>query len=812
MEKSTFTLILLLLTMSLWSQALSQIGGQILSETHEEVVSATILLRKSIDSTLVKAWTSDLDGTYTLDDIPAGAYFLEVICIGFEDFSGEIFEVQDGEDLAVPTIFISTKMEMLEEVIVKAARPIIEVRPNKTVFNIDGNINATASDAFELLRKAPGVLIDNNDKLMLLGRSGVRIYIDDKPTHLSTDDLANYLKSMPSTEIEAIEIITNPSAKYDAAGNAGIINIRLKKDKNLGLNVDLNTSYSIGTYAKYNNAFNSNFRRKNLNIYGQYGHSIGNWTNYNIIDREQAGMTFDQTAKMRGDYLNHRYRIGVDYSLTYKSTLGILFNGYNNAGSFHNNSVVDIAKTSNGEILSKLYASNDIDQTRDNLTLNLNYSYNDGMGSKFNIDADAGRFQNDGISWQPNRYMDSNNSELITERIFSSLTPTTISIYTLKMDLEKPLWGGQLAVGGKFSSVLTDNTYDFFDVIEHQKVKNLDRSNQFEYVEQVGAMYTSYQRQIARWNLSLGLRVENTSSRSDLTSEKLMLSEKVDRNYLDWFPSGGLTFQMNEKNMLRFNYSRRLDRPSYQDLNPFEFKLDELTFLKGNAFLNPQYANNFSISHTLNSKLNTTLNYSITKDLITRINDTLNTDATFITFVNLDRQKVISLGVSYPFTITKWWNVFANLSAYQTTNKANFAPGKLVDITAFGINTYAQNTFSLPKDFRLEVSGFYRSPFIWEANFQFDAMYTIDLGLRKKLLKDRATLKIAVTDVFNTHKVHGSNQFGELKMAVWSGWESRQLRVNFNYLLGNRKIKGQRNRVTGIEDEQKRIKTENLDP
>ena len=785
-----------------------QINGRILGAEGEEIAYATILLKRLADSTLVKAWNSELDGSFSFQHIQPGKYFIEITYVGYADHSSGLIEVTGADVISVPPIKLVEKTEELAEVVVKAARPIIEIKPDKTVFNVEGSVNATGNDALELLRKAPGVLVDNNDKIMLLGRSGVRVYINGKPTHLSTDDLAQYLKTLPSSEIEAIEIITNPSAKYEAAGNAGIINIRLKKDKNLGLNANLNSYYGIGMYGRFHNSLNFNYRNKKLNLFGNYGNSVGKWTNYNLLYREQVGMAYDQDANMWGDYLNHRFRLGADYFISEKSTIGVLFNGYNNEGAFHNTSEVDIFPIGADQLTGKLHATNDIDQTRNNLTFNANYAYDNKKETTLNVDVDYGRFRNDGESYQPNFYMDATGSEVQTQRIFSSHTPTTIDIYTLKLDYEKPLWQGKISLGAKYSSVGTDNTFDFFDVVAENKIKNLDRSNQFDYLENVSAAYISFQRPHEKWNFSLGLRAEHTYSNGELSSDQLVLYDRVKRDYLDLFPSGGVTYQLNDHNSFRLNYSRRLDRPSYQDLNPFEFKLDELTFLKGNAFLKPQYSNNISLTHTLRSKLNSTLSYSVTNDLITRITDTLDATANFITYVNLDKQKVLSLAFSYPFTVNKWWNVFANLSAYRTHNKANFEPGKFIDITATGINTYAQNTFLLPRDIKFELSGFYRSPWVWAGNFEFDAIYGVDIGIRKKLFEDRATLKITVSDIFKTNKVHGSSELGGLKMTVWSGWDSRQFRVNFNYLLGNREVKGERRRKTGLEDEQKRIKTD----
>ncbi len=278
------------------------------------------------------------------------------------------------------------------------------------------------------------------------------------------------------------------------------------------------------------------------------------------------------------------------------------------------------------------------------------------------------------------------------------------------------------------------------------------------------------------------------------------------RNYVDLFPSGGITYQVNPKNTLQLTYSRRIDRPSYQDLNPFEFQLDELTFGKGNAFLNPQYTHNIQLSHTFNYTLNTSFSYSRTNDFFTRITDTVNTSASFITFVNLANQQTWNLTVSYPFSPTEWWSIYSNVSAYRVKNVADYGDGKTINVDANVFSLFSQHTFSLPKDFSIELSGFYSSPGIWGGNFETDNFWSIDAGIQKKLWDDRGTLRVGISDIFNSMKWHGVSQFGGQYMDASGGHDSRQLKVNFSYLFGNNQVKSARKRKTGLEEEQKRIK------
>lgn len=786
-----------------------EITGKILSEDGEPTAYATVMLLSSADSTMVKASTTDEEGIYSLSGVDNGTYFIRATYVGFKNADSDKIDYQSGQQYAIPNLIMHVASEELDEVVVKSARPLIEVHPDKTVFNVEGSINATGNTALELLRKSPGVVVDNNDNIMLAGKSGVKIYIDDKPSPLSTEDLANYLKTMQSSEIDNIEIITNPSAKYDAEGNAGIINIRLKKDKSLGTNGSIDLGYRYGYSGKYSASGNINHRNKTLNAFGSYGYFNGAFKNEMYFIREQGGYSYDQDNHMEHSRDNHNFRAGTDFFVSERSTVGVLFSGNISDYDGNNNSVTNIAPLGSNELENILDARTDRSGERNNLNFNVNYLYRGDKDLTWNVDLDFGRFRNDNYAFQPNRYYDPTYTIVTDERIFSTVAPTEINIYTAKFDHERNWLGGKFGFGAKLSFVETDNTYNYYDIPDGQPILNVDKSNNFVFDENINAAYLSYQRNLSqKWNLMLGIRVENTHSTGLLTSIQMTEDDVVERDYTDWFPSGGLTYQVNQKNNLRLNYSRRIDRPSYQDLNPFEFKLDELTFRKGNAFLKPQYASSLSFTHTYNYRLNTSLSYSWISDIFTEITKAISDSSSILTPVNLAEQTNISLTVSYPFQVSKWWNVYANLTAYRMHNEANI-DGDIIDLDANAMSFYAQNTFLLPKGFKLELSGWYNSPSIWEGNWTTTSMYSIDVGIQKKLLDERANLKVSFTDVLDSQNWGGESTFGTLYIKGGGNWESQQLRINFSYLFGNTQVKSARKRETGLEEESNRIETEN---
>lgn len=805
MKSFNILLILIVSFTSLFGQnAETGIQGRVINENKEPVPFATITLFNQSDSSLTKAAYTDEGGLFLINHIPAGSYYMNISFVGYDTYLLPEIVVEQNSMTQLNQISMSPFATELGEVVITTTKPLVEVRPDKTVFNVEGSSNAIGNNALELLRKSPGVVVDNNERLMLVGKSGVKVYIDGRQSILSGEDLSNYLKTLQSTQIEAIEIITQPSSRYEAEGNAGIINIRLIKDRSIGTNANLSLGYNQSIHGRFNGNIHVNNRTKKTNVFGNYNYNAGEGSEFHMFKRTTPDLYTTQDNKGGNQWVGHSLRAGIDVTTGTNSTVGLLVDGFTNDDDRTSNIYTKIGPSQNAPPTELLIASNTIANSRDNFNVNGNYKFDNKKGTVLNMDVDYGNYTSDGDSFQPNQYYDAVTNTLTDTRIFAANTPTEIDIKTLKLDFEKRLFGGTIGTGLKLALVKTDNNYEFFDIIDDDRILNADRTNRFTYEENLNAVYANYNRQWEKIGLQLGVRVEQTDSKGELTSLKPQNDETVKQDYLDFFPSGGITYQMNKKNSLRFSYSRRIDRPNYRDLNPFEFKLDELTFQKGNPFLRPQYSNSLQLTQTFNYTLNTNLTYTHTTDLMSEITDTAGMRAAFITKENIADQKVLSLTVSYPFAITKAWNAFANAGVTNTHNMADFGGGKTVDIQVTSFNIYMQHTLALPKDFTFEVSGWYNSPGIWGGNFASDEMWSVDAGIQKKLWNKKANIKLGVQDIFNSQRWSGYNTFGSLSMSARGGWESRALKLNFTYLLGNREIKGSRNRSTGLEDESKR--------
>ena len=721
---------------------------------------------------LIKTAVTASNGDFEFHGLKPARYYISVTSVGYKKNNSAFFDLKEGQSYFLSPIRLAAGNVQLTDVKVDTKRPVIEVTPDKTILNVEGSINATGSNAFELLQKAPGVIVDKDDNIFLKGKNGVRIYIDGKLSPIGGKDLADYLRSINSTDMESIEMISNPSAKYDASGNAGIINLRLKKNKNLGTNGSVSAGVSTAYYTKLNSSFGINYRNKKINIFGNYSNYFGkNRQTFNLY-RIQNDSIYDQHTLNYGDPHTHNFKTGMDIFLDAKNTLGFLV-----TGNFNTNTRTSIGSTAimhTDSMLQKtLYASDIQPYKRSNVNYNINYRYAN-KGTELTIDGDLGRYSSNANSYQPNTYKTPLGA-LIYEKDYQNYTPTDIDLETIKIDYTRALGKGKLEVGGKYSNVETKNVFDFYNIINGTNIKDTSRSNKFNFTENINAAYINYSSPLGKkWTIRAGVRAENTVSEGDLITENSQPGSDVKRNYIDLFPSGGLGYTMNKENSFVLSYSRRIDRPNYEDLNPFENKIDELTYQKGNAFLRPQYTNIIEFTHTFLSRYNTTLSYSHVSDYRTNIIDTTDRNHIFRTVENLASQDIFNINFSAPVTVTKWWNLFFTFNGYRSLYKADFGQGKIINTAIIAYSAYLQQTFTLSKGLTLELTGVYNSRNIWGGTFKTDPIGSADAGLQKVIFKGNGNIKFSYTDIFMTQKFRGISDFGGAYLDVSGTSESQR--------------------------------------
>ncbi|MDO8365299.1 MAG: TonB-dependent receptor [Saprospiraceae bacterium] len=805
-----------LLTTLLWLSAAfslsaqtASIRGQLQGKGGEAIAFASLGLYTAADGMLYKAGTSDEAGIFDLKDLGAGTYFLKASALGFGNIEKPGIQLQENQRLDLGILPLIASDINLKEVTVKASRVMVEIKPDRTVFNVDGTINSAGSDAITLLRKAPSVTVDNNDNISVLGRSGVLLYVDGKRLPLTGEDLTSYLQSLPAEQIDRIEIITNPGAKYEAEGNAGIIDLRLKRDKNLGANGSVNTTYSQGVYHRANLSGTGNYRNKRFNAFGNA--SVGDGAGFNNMNfySHLNGIVQDEINRRNNEWDNYNYRVGADFFLTKKQTIGFLVSGGDNDRLGRGMNRITLAQDSTPNLIDSILVANTTEHhQRQQQTYNLNYRFDNTKGRSLNVDLDFGNYQNDNKRYQPNRYFNAAEDKVLTEIINSFDTPSDIDIFTFQVDYEDKLWGGVVGGGTKFSQVISDNTFLFFDEPEGFPIRNDRSSNLFKYDEKVYAGYVNYARALGKkWNFSAGLRAEQTDARGDLQTFLPELAKSpVLLHYLSWFPSAGLTWDIAKNHNLALNGGRRINRPDYNVLNPFNNQLSQLSYEKGNPFLRPEIVNNLELGYTLAQRYNFKLAYSRTTDQITRLiaPDTTDLRAGYITWDNLARQTIFSFNVSAPVQIFKWWNVFCNATVAHQDNQADYGEGGVVDVQAITYNIFQQHTFNMPLGIKGEISGYFSGPGIWGGVFLYESNWGLNLGLQRKFLRERLNVRLSADDIFYETGWDGYSDFNGLYSSGSGRWDSRRVSLSLGYRFGNDNVKS-RKRSTGMETEAGRV-------
>ena len=808
MKQLLTTLLAMFMIVGLCAQSASIIGT-LKDGDSNPVEFVNVVLYSVVDSSLVKVETTDETGVFRIQNINGGDYWIEASYVGLENLREDLI-VDEGKELDLDILIMNASSVELEEAVIVAKRSIVEIKPDRTIFNVEGTINSTGDNALNLMRKAPGVLVDNNDNITVLSRSGVMVYIDGKRLPLSGDDLSNYLKNIPAEQIDRIEIITNPGAKYEAEGTAGIIDIRIKRDKSLGANGSVSSTYSQGVYARGNINVMGNYRNKSFSAFGQLGYNGGTSFNEMFFSSVQNGFATEDEIRSKNSSAGYNYRLGTDFFIGKEHTVGFLIsrNDTDRDGNSYNR--VEIGRQGETGIDSILVANNTSDAKNVANTYNFNYAFNNKK-TTVNVDADFGKYRNNNTYFQPNTYYDPNEEIILSEKNTSYDTENNIDIYTFLVDVETDLWGGKFGFGTKLSKVGTDNTFLFYDIPDEDPIFNKSRSNIFLYDENVYAGYVNYSSSIGeKWKYSVGVRLEQTDATGNLQTFNPELAEPpVESNYLDAFPSAGLTYMLAPEHSFSLNYGRRINRPDYNVLNPFRVQLSELSYQKGNPFLVPEIVNNMELGYTLKYMYNFKLSYSRTTDKITRLigPDDDNPLAGFITWDNLAEQTVYALNISAPVEITKKWNAFFNISGSHINNQADYGDDGFVDIQIFTYNIYQQHTFNLPWDLNAEVSGWFAGPGVWGGVFLYDESWSLNLGLQRRFFNEQMNVRLTFNDIFYSTGWNGTSEFNGLSMQGHGAWDSRRGTLSLSYNFGNKNVKS-RKRKTGLEQEAKRVSSE----
>jgi outer membrane receptor protein involved in Fe transport len=786
------------------AQQTAKISGTV-QDDKQTLPAATVLLYTAKDSALVTTAMTDENGKFSLPAV-SGNYYILASSVGYNKVKTAVFQLDATTPYQVPAIKLKENSKQLSEVNITATKPVLERTADKLIFNVDATPSSAGLTALELLRKAPGVTVDNNENISLAGKANVLVTIDGKQTYLSGSDVANLLKSMQSSDIESIEIINNPGARYEANSTGGIINIKTKKSKTEGFNGSVALGGGFNKYISSNNSVNLNYRKKAFNIFGSYGYYSEKNEQHTNIDRITPGSSnqlyFSQKNKDTSTYTAHNFKLGTDFFLTTNHTIGFLVKGNINNWSQNGFSNVNIGNSfaATDSILRTPSANT---SGRKNFTYNINYKgVLDTSGQELTIDADYSTFDGTNDANYENRFYLPNGNFFKNGQIYRNFAPSNIDIKAIKADYTLPLSKKfKLDAGVKIAEVKSDNNFVYENNIDENWVFDPTKSNRFKYDERVNAAYTALKMTFGKSSIQAGLRVENTKS----TGNSVTTNQLTERNYTDLFPSLLVSRNIDADNVLNFSYSRKINRPNYQNLNPFVFFLDQYTYNEGNPNLKPEYATNLEAGYLFKQKYSATLSYRHTSDVITQVllqNE--EKKSMYQTVLNLASDDVLSLTLNFPVTFTKWWNINANVLGYYKQVQAPDLNGTDLNSKQVSGNLYVQNNFTLSKLITADAGLNYSTPQI-DGAFKVKTMFNADAGLRYNFPNKLGNLKLGMSDIFHTQK---ARIFSTLKGNVYNLEQfgnTTNVRLTFTYRFGKMTVTSARNRSTGLDDEQKRL-------
>ncbi|MBD1395694.1 TonB-dependent receptor [Pontibacter sp. JH31] len=788
------------------------IAGKVLEDANKPMGYANVLLLQAADSALVKGTLTDEAGAFQFEGIAIGRYKVVASMVGFgKSKAMEAHITAPDQRLTLDAILMSQAATALKEVVIEGQKPLIEQHLDKTVVNVENSIVSAGSTALEVLEKAPGVVVDQNDNISMRGRQGVIVMVDGKPVPMSGSELANMLRGMAASSVEKIELITNPSAKYDAAGNSGIIDIRLKRDKSLGTNGTFSSSFGQGRYAKTNQGLQLNHRARKFNLFGNYNYVLRKDFNELDIYRrffDEAGAytgAYDQQNVFKMNFSNHTVRVGADYLLSPKTTVGVVANGFFmgiDRTSYNRSAVINASNQPESSFLTNALVAHD----RRNQGINFNLKHTiDSLGREITADLDYIAFKNADEQNFTTNYYNLSNEPLRNPYLLYGSLDGNLTIRSAKVDYRQPMptIGGNLEAGLKSSLVSADNNLQFYDRSNGGDVFDTDKSNHFLYDENINAAYVNANKKWSKLNAQVGLRLEHTNAKGEQRSE-VPTDKPFDRNYTQLFPSAAMNYSLSKKHDLGLSVSRRINRPSYNQLNPFKNFLDPSTYSAGNPYLNPELSYSFELTHTFDQRFITKLSYSCTTDVMVNVLSPAPEGDKLVRqrFENLATLDYFGLTATAPFSIGNWFNSVNNATFYYGLYRGNLADTDLRNgVPTFNLNS--NNTVKLPNNWSAELAGVFRSQEVY-GFLEVDPIWFVSAGVQKQFWDKKASLKLHVTDAFYTNKVRGYTHLARYAENFYQRRDTQVATISFNYRFGNAQSAPSRRRTGGAEEETRR--------
>jgi len=781
---------------ALYAKTSGVIKGKILDVKNQPIEFATASLFNSKTNKFVKGEVSNDKGEFMMDQVTPGEYVISVTMTGYvKNESGKV--VIDSKNTVVEkNIVLKENVVQLANVAVVAKKKFIEQTVDKMVVNPDASITSAGENVYEILKKLPGITIDNNDNISLKGKENVKVMIDEKPTYLSANQLAILLKGMQGKNVDRIEIMENPPARFDAEGNSGIINIKTKHSKAPGFNGSVNGGLSYSNKLRENAGIDLNMNTGKFNLYGNF--SYNDWRGWNSMEATRRFTSASLAGSLqlidnRGTYdgCGYNYKVGADYFLMKNHVISVMFRGDFGSDIDSDNSHTTFTNA-NKVVDSTLNTISNHHNNWDNKTYNINYKWDiDTTGTSLSVDADYARFHFRANSDQHVTYFDATGNLLNHNEVLNTDQGEDIDILSSKIDYVHPFSKAfRIESGLKASFVTNKSQIDMTGFIA--------QDNHFIYTENIQAAYVSGNAQFNKTSLQLGLRLENTNS----TGNSVTNNQVDTKSYLNLFPSFYVQQTLNTNNNINFRYSYRIGRPNYDMLNPFRWMIDPFTYNQGNPLLGPQFTHAASLSHTFKGEFITSVGYNYTKDLFSQV--LYQDDATktiYQTMQNLTDAIDWNASETVQLQPTKWWRL--NGTVIGMFKEVNSNINGDVQFKRWSYSGNMSTNFTLPLKVEMELSGYYSSKQL-NGNFIIKPYFSADLGFQRKILKDNGLLRISVTDLFKTGSNGAYSKYNNIDIDVLNKYDSRKLNITFSYRFGKDQFSTRANRSTASSEEQSR--------
>ena len=795
--------IVLLFSSFAWSQ--NSIEGRVVGKENN-VSFVNIIIFQAIDSSLVKGNISDENGTYSFDNIEDGRYFITASMVGFINVSTEVFELKNQMTLQMADIVFSEQI-VLDEVVLNVEKPLYEQKVDRMVINVQSSILSAGSTALQVLERSPGVSINRqNNNISLIGKSGVSIMINGKISYLPQASIVQLLEGMSSDNIETIELITTPPSNLDAEGNAGFINIVLKERTDFGFNGSYSLSGGAGNGAITNDNINFNYRKNKINVFGNYSflyQTQGQIFTFSrtYLDKDSDTINLSTISDRDPIQRNHNARIGMDYQINDKTVLGIIVSGYDNKWTMdaitNSETVTNNSSSTYSEVFSKER------NQWSNISSNLNIKHNFKENAFFSFDFDYLHYENENPTSYVTNYYDSVGN-LIEEELTNSDKSTPINISVISGDYSNQISDNlkiEAGLKGAFANFENDVVVAYFDGQDF--IEDPALTNKSNLDERILAAYSSVDYKIsAKLNTKIGLRYEHTDSKLVTDKEGAV----VDRSYGEIFPSAFFTYNVNDSLNMNVSYSRRITRPTFNEMAPFVIFFDPNTFFAGNPAIQPAISNSFKFGTNYKSFI-LSVQYTLEEGTIARFQERFDEENERLIFIadNLDEVNTLSFTFGLPFRITDWWKsqntlIFLNTQVLNTINDNQYQQAQ----NSFNINS--TQLFDLAENLTAEVNFNYNSETLF-GSLKIGSNYFINLGIQKKFGDKWGTLRFNINDILDSYQLQGSTNIPEENLNTNNTFDfsNRTFLLTYTRNFGNKKLKSARSRGTGAEEERRRV-------